>query len=346
MLTLTVILPTYNRLSQLKLVLTGLEEQTYPLDKFEVIVVSDGSTDGTYEYLQNLQTPLQLRPIQQQNSGAAAARNTGIAHAQSELILFIDDDVVPAPNLIVEHLLIHNSTDEKVVVIGPMLNPPDYQMQPWVIWEQEMLYKQYDAMREGEYRPTARQFYTGNSSLALEYLEASGGFDARFKRAEDVELAYRLHDQGAKFVFAHKAVGYHYADRSFESWFAIPYAYGRNDIIFAHEKGQSWIIPYVAKTFLWRNIFIILLIWLLLDRVRLSRLVMKFFRATAKIGHQLHIQKLSKIAYSFMFNFQYYQGVSDELGGRTLFFENVKTTRREIIAWKKQEKANQEKVPA
>jgi GT2 family glycosyltransferase len=346
MLPLTVILPTYNRLDQLKLVIAGLEKQTYPLDKFEVVVVSDGSTDGTHEYLQNVQTPLQLSFIQQQNSGAAAARNTGIAQAQSELILFIDDDVVPAPNLIDEHLRIHEKSNEKIVVIGPMLNPPDYEMHPWVLWEQEMLYKQYEAMQNGEYKPTARQFYTGNTSLTLACLEESGGFDARFKRAEDVELAYRLHDQGVKFVFAHKAIGYHYADRSFDSWFTIPYAYGRNDVIFFREKGQSWLLSFIAWSFLWRNKFMIFMIWLLLDRTHLSRFVIKVFRILANIGQRIRVPKLSKVAYSFMFNFEYYQGVSDELGGRSLFFEKVRTTRREVLAERKRKKAEQENAIA
>ena len=106
MLNISVVLPTYNRLNQLKLVLAGLEKQTYPLDEFEVVVVSDGSTDGTHEYLETMQTPLQLRSIQQQNGGVATARNNGFSQAASDLILFIDDDVVPAPMLIEEHLLI------------------------------------------------------------------------------------------------------------------------------------------------------------------------------------------------------------------------------------------------
>lgn len=344
MLKFTVILPTYNRLDQLKSVLTGLEKQTYPTENFEVIVISDGSTDGTYEYLQTLQTSLQLNPIQQQNGGAASARNTGISQAKSEMILFIDDDVVPAPGLIQEHARIHEDSDDNIVVIGPMLTPSDYDMHPWVVWEQEMLYKQYHAMQAGEYQPTARQFYTGNTSLTRACLEVSGGFDTRFRRAEDVELAYRLSDQGVGFVFAPDAIGYHYADRSFKSWFAIPYDYGRNDVVFALEKGQAWILPYMAWDFLRRNFFIMLLTWILLDRSRLSKIMVKLFRFVARLGQGIHIYLFSRVAYSFLFNFQYYQGVSDELGGRTYFFAEVEKMRHQKKEAKETESKEQKKV--
>ena len=68
-----------------------------------------------------------------------------------------------------------------------------------------------------------------NTSLGSHHI--LGGFDASFRRAEDVELAYRLAKQGLRFLFNPKAIGYHVAERSFNSWIAIPYAYGRNYVI-------------------------------------------------------------------------------------------------------------------
>ena len=59
-----------------------------------------------------------------------------------------------------------------------------------------MLAKQYEAMDRGVYGATARQFYTGNASVARRHVIAAGGFDTSFRRAEDVELAYRLADRG------------------------------------------------------------------------------------------------------------------------------------------------------
>ncbi|MCA9971067.1 MAG: glycosyltransferase family 2 protein, partial [Anaerolineales bacterium] len=244
----TVILPTYNRLPRLRQVIAALETQQ-DAPPFEVVVVSDGSTDGTNEYLHALHTPLRLTAVTQPNRGVAATRNHGLLIATGELVLFVDDDVVPGPRLIAEHVAWHQIHGKDVVVMGPMLSPPDFAMHPWVQWEQAMLAKQYADMQAGRWQPTARQFYTGNTSLRRQHLQEAGGFDASFRRAEDVELAYRLADRGLRFLFNPDAVGYHYAERSFASWIAIPYAYGRNDVIFHRDKGQRWLLPTIAYEF-------------------------------------------------------------------------------------------------
>ncbi|MCB0060920.1 MAG: glycosyltransferase family 2 protein [Caldilineaceae bacterium] len=138
MLEVSVILPTYNRLTQLQQVLAGLEKQSYSFAKFEVIVVSDGSTDGTNEYLQTFQpmTSLRLTPVLQENAGPAAARNHGIQVARGNYILFIDDDVVPVPHLLEAHMATHRhyrtEVQTEVVVMGPMHTPTEFNMKPWV----------------------------------------------------------------------------------------------------------------------------------------------------------------------------------------------------------------------
>ena len=82
----SIIIPTFNRLARLKTVITALEQQTIPLDDFEVIVISDGSSDGTDEYLQSYTQPLKLRAYFQKNQGPAAARNLGVSQATGEIV--------------------------------------------------------------------------------------------------------------------------------------------------------------------------------------------------------------------------------------------------------------------
>ena len=133
--------------------------------------------------------------------GPAAARNRGVELAQSPIILFLDDDIVATPSLIKRHLSHHQDGGDDLAVIGPMLSPPETELSSPIRWEQAMLYKQYDAMARGQYEPTYRQFFTGNASVRRTSVEAAGGFDLRFRRNEDVELAYRMHVRGVKFVF-------------------------------------------------------------------------------------------------------------------------------------------------
>jgi GT2 family glycosyltransferase len=319
----SVILPTYNRLDRLKRVLAALEEQSYPHDDFEVLVISDGSVDGTNEYLLSVETSLRLTPILQENQGVAVARNSGLAQARGEIALFVDDDVVPGPCLLAEHLRIHDEEGDSVVVLGPMLTPAGFAMQPWVRWEQAMLLKQYREMLSGHWEPTARQFYTGNTSLARRHVLETGGFDPSFRRAEDVELAYRLADRGLRFIFNPQATAYHYAERSFEAWLAIAYVYGRNDVIFSHDRGQDWLLPTVMHEFGGRHPLVRGLTRLCLGRDVLSRAAIAGLRALAMLGDQLKIEALPRYSFSGIFNLRYYQGVADGLGSAAAFWRQL-----------------------
>lgn len=319
----SIVIPTYNRLRRLLEVLAALAKQTYPHDEFEVLVVSDGSSDGTHERLPALRLPYRLDLVVQSNQGPAAARNNGIGRAAGEYVLFIDDDVVPTPQLVAEHMQMHACEGPDAIVLGPMLTPSGFNMAPWVRWEQAMLVKQYTSMQEGHWAPTARQFYTGNTSLARRHLLASGGFDSAFRRAEDVELAYRLSAQGLRFVFHPAAIGYHYAERSFRSWMETPYLYGRNDVIFTRDKQQRWLLPTVFSEFRIRNPLIRLLVRVCLDRASLSQGTVAGLRLIGQQSDRLGVERLVEMAHSGIFNLRYYQGVADELGGRRRFFAQV-----------------------
>lgn len=326
----SVVLATYNRLDRLKRVIASLEKQTYPLEDFEVVIVSDGSSDGTLEYLHRLNTPLHLTVFSQMNQGAAVARNHGVSQSCGELLIFIDDDIIPAPELISEHIRVHDAAKDPVVVLGPMLTPFDFKLTPWVRWEQEMLEKQYQDMLAGCWEPTARQFYTGNTCLGRQHFMEAGGFDPLFRRAEDVELAYRLSDRGLRFIFNPQAVGYHYAERSFTSWISIPYEYGTNDVVFAYEKGQSWLLRAIWREYFGRNILIRLSVWLCLDRPSLSNLFIEGMKQAVQLSEHLGLARLAVRACSGIFNLRQYQGIADQLGGRKAFYAGVASVKTDL----------------
>jgi GT2 family glycosyltransferase len=271
-----------------------------------------------------METPLKLKPLFQENQGVAATRNHGVQYAQGEMILFIDDDVVPAPQLMVEHLRMHEKMGKNVVVIGPMLSPSGFRLSPWVQWGQEKLGEQYEAMITGQWEATARQFYTGNTSLAREIMLKYGGFDPQFRRAEDVELAYRLHEHGIRFFFCPEAIGYHYEERSFHSWLAIPYDYGRNDVIFTYQKGNTWLLPKIFQEFYTRHLFTRALVGLCLGRPTLSKFVTIGMKQMMETSYNLRLPVLPRIACSTLFNLYHYQGIVDELGTRQQFFDGIR----------------------
>ena len=89
----SVIIPTYNRKEMLRETLNSLAQQTYPSDHFEVIIVDDGSTDGTAAITAEI-FPFALRYFWQSNQGDAAARNLGAQQSQAEILVFLDDDIL------------------------------------------------------------------------------------------------------------------------------------------------------------------------------------------------------------------------------------------------------------
>jgi glycosyltransferase involved in cell wall biosynthesis len=310
---LSIVVPTYNRRERLERVLRSLANQDVDVP-FEVIVVSDGSTDGTHEYFAHGDLPLPIVALTQPNQGPAAARNRGVEASTGDYVLFIDDDVVATPGLVKAHLDAHQRLGPAAVVIGPMLDPPDHDMSPWVAWEQAMLAKQYSAMERGEFAATARQFYTGNASLRREHMRAIGGFDTSFRRAEDVELAYRLDDLGLRFHFEPTAVGLHYAERSYEAWRRTAYDYGRNDIVFARDHGRTWIFRFIKDSAGWRHPMLRLITsWsVALPTVR---------SATMAVTDKLIVpdrrwpgDPVRRGALSLAYSIAYHHGLSDELG--------------------------------
>lgn len=112
----SLVIPTYNKKAVLELTLASLINQTYPRDKFEIIVVDDGSTDGTHQlFPSSTPFPFQLAYVKQENGGRAAARNAGILEAQGETIIFIDDDQIVPPQFIESHMKLHRHHQNLVI---------------------------------------------------------------------------------------------------------------------------------------------------------------------------------------------------------------------------------------
>src|SRR6185295_15846913 len=100
---LSVIIPTHDRYETLANTLAALAEQSLSADEFEVLVVDDGSREETRERIRLLAAAHRVRLIEKPQGGLASARNRGAAEAGGEFLLFLDDDVVPAPDTLEQH---------------------------------------------------------------------------------------------------------------------------------------------------------------------------------------------------------------------------------------------------
>lgn len=122
MLNASLIIPTYNKLSRLKLLMTSLKNQNCSADRFEVIIINDQSTDDTMLYLESMKTDFALHVLDQKHSGRAETRNKGLMNAQNDVIIFVDDDLILSPGFISEHLKKHEIGE--CVVHGKIANLP------------------------------------------------------------------------------------------------------------------------------------------------------------------------------------------------------------------------------
>ena len=89
---ISAVIPTYNRCEALEKCIGTLLKQDLPTDQFEIVVVVDGSSDGTGEMLKSLKLGARLVVIEQQNKGKSAALNVGMKAATGEIVLIVDDD--------------------------------------------------------------------------------------------------------------------------------------------------------------------------------------------------------------------------------------------------------------
>lgn len=326
---LSIVVPTYKRQTLLHKTLEGLAKQTLPTDIFEVLVVNDGSPDGTQAYLDGRvgTLPYTLRPIHLTNGGPGRARNTGIQEAHGKVIVFLDDDIEPSPECLEVHYKLHQNLDP-LVVIGPQRR--DLRLgssEPlWIRWEHLMLEKQYSQFASGAWAKAGpNHFYTGNASVRRDLLLAVGGFDEGFTRQEDVELAVRLMKQKqVTFRVELAANAIHRPDRTFESWLKTPYAYGSLDVLRAQRRDTSW--RTIRHAVVARNALTRLCIKLAVGRPKVGAVLQATLKGIALLVDALFGllgQKLGIALLSVIYNVRYMEGAVDQLGDPSALWEHI-----------------------
>jgi glycosyltransferase involved in cell wall biosynthesis len=203
---LSVVIPTYNRLPILRKCLQALEAQRLaaPVERYEVVLVDDGSTDDTVHWLDAHATAFpHVRLIRQDHGGPAEGRNRGVEHAHGDVIVFIDSDLVVTPTFLASHARAlesqwQRSGDRLCFTYGAVINTADF-----------------DDPTSEPHKPTDHSwayFATGNVAIDRHLLVRAGLFDTGFRLYgwEDLELGERLRRMGVRLVRCPEAVGYHW----------------------------------------------------------------------------------------------------------------------------------------
>lgn len=218
---LSVVIPSYNRRHVLARTIPALSAQDLPPEDYEVIVVLDGSNDGSMELLRDWKPKCDLRVLESEHRGPSAARNIGISAAVGEIVLFLDDDYIAVPALFRRHCESH-STSELSLVQGRVCVAPG-SAKTMFRYISEICYEDYyyGLNPEVELRyPDKGPSFTGtlaslaNSSVSRDVLLRSGAFDEKIWAAEDLELGMRLWKMGVPFRYQPAAIVYEYYVKS------------------------------------------------------------------------------------------------------------------------------------
>lgn len=226
---ISVIIPTYNRAESLKRTLKALATQDLAPNRYEVIVVDDASSDDTGRIVRDFIAEHSLAQWQYlrhgENGGRPSALNSGILAAGAPLVAFIDDDLVPCRNWVSAHVARHQRETRPAAVVGKVSYPEDWIAKSNLIRFRNSRYIGHNKDTARALAGTAlsaRYFAGGNSSLSRTTLIEVGMFDARMRRGQDGELAFRLQQKGLIFVYAADAAALHYAEAvwSYKEWVA------------------------------------------------------------------------------------------------------------------------------
>lgn len=219
----SVVITTYNRPKALPVVLEALAQQEFPRDRFEVVVVDDGSDVAVQPIVDGFASRLQVQSLRQPNGGPAAGRNLGIRHAKGRFIAFTDDDCAPTVNWLAA---LARAFDQHpgCMIGGRMVNGfGDVSCSEAAQTITDCVYRYYNRNQVD-----SRFFASNNMACPAAQLRRLGSFDAGFRiAAEDRNLCERWRQAGYRLVFAPDAVVTHFHRLDLRSFWKMYFAYGR-----------------------------------------------------------------------------------------------------------------------
>lgn len=219
---ISVIIPTFNRPEILGECLDRLVNQNFVKSEYEIIVVNDGGSINARQIVDDItkKTPVKIKYFYQRNLGQGVARNKGLDNAEGNIVLLINDDILPTSNLLSEHVKFHRQhVKENEAVLGLILMDPRIERTPFVEFMNNgslifgkfgghlTAYEKLSGKKTADYN-----FFYANLSFKRSFLKDMR-FDEHFQEYgwEDIEFGYRLtKDKNLIIYYNPKALAYHF----------------------------------------------------------------------------------------------------------------------------------------
>ena len=224
----SVIIPTHNRKDEIKELLGSLENQSLSKDLFEVILVDDGSTDGTKEWVEKFEnkSSMNITYIRRLHGGPGTTRNEGMKIASGDVFVFIDSDCIAPPEWL-ENIKNTFDRDPSIQAFGgrddarqdfsPLLKAINYAMTSFLTT---------GGMRGGKKKRLAK-FYPRSFNMGIRrgLYARIGGFGT-LRHGQDIEFSHRILQSRAKVAYLSDAVVYHKRRTSLKKFFKQVFNWG------------------------------------------------------------------------------------------------------------------------
>lgn len=237
----SIVIPTFQRRDLVLGAVQALASLSGP--SFEAIVVVDGSTDGTAEALRALRVLPALTVMEQPNAGRARAVNRGAGLGQGDILLFLDDDMIAAEDLLVQHDQAYAAGADAVLGHIPVApdSPRTFLSRGLAEWAEK---RRSRLIADGG-QLSVSDLVTGQFSVRREVFGRLTGFDEQFTRdgsfgGEDTDLGRRLFDEGYRVVFAPDAVSWQYYAVSPRAYLKQWYQAGTADVAYLRKHPSEF----------------------------------------------------------------------------------------------------------
>ncbi|MCX7964966.1 MAG: glycosyltransferase [Candidatus Sumerlaea chitinivorans] len=219
----SVVVPVLNAAENLPTLLGALQQQTFPCDRWELIVVDNGSTDGSREILSEWARRWEcMRVLDEKRRGPSAARNAGVRAARARILAFIDSDCVPAPAWLEE--LVRELDDRTVWAVGGLLVSAAPVSLTEAFAARQAILNQEDFFKELPYKPPF--LLTANFAVRRAVFDRVGYFDEALRVGEDADFCWRILKAGGKLALAHRAIAAHRHRSNIRSFARQMFLYG------------------------------------------------------------------------------------------------------------------------
>ena len=229
----SIIVPTFDRQEALTACVQAIRQLDYPRDRFEVIIVDDGSPVPVKVSDPHPGNGVMITVLRQINAGPASARNMGAQHAQGDILVFTDDDCTPTRQWL--RGLSQSFNNGSIGLVGGRtingLVDNLYSTASQIIVDEAYA---YFLSRDSD----LRFFASNNIAVATELFHKIGGFDSSFRISEDRDFCYRWIRQGKPLIYAPEAIVHHHHHLTMTAFCRQHFNYGRGAYQFYRTRAR------------------------------------------------------------------------------------------------------------